>query len=224
MNIRSWAGVGALALASAAVFGWGISPALAQSTLKSTPTPSTADPSYALTLRGNVGDSYYEAGGDCNYCDVDGCVCLYADSGTSTTWKWNNHNYLSATYEVELDYLNVALDSGAESYCDPAIGEIFVTGTFGNELYAETTGMLCGNAGLSEASTYTGSYVIVGGTGVYGDASGSGGVSLGVDSDATDLAVTSTSQPAINGQFQMTGNISLSTLVPACTAVGKANC
>ncbi|MGA2410506.1 MAG: hypothetical protein ABSG46_08990 [Candidatus Binataceae bacterium] len=220
MNIRSWARAGALALAGAAVFGWGVSPAQAQ-----------ASPSYALTLRGNIGG--YTYGIDpgvfpdgCQLCDTDGCACLYGESGSSSVWKWNNNTYSNSSYVFELDYLDEELDSGTGNSCDPAIGEIEVTGVAGNTLYAETTGLLCQTSGDSDYATFTGSYVIIAGLGLYAAASGSGSVSLGIDSAATtfEAATNNGVSPSIYGQFQMTGNISLTTADSSCSVAGKNAC
>jgi len=231
MNIRYWARAGVLALASAAVFGWGMSPVLAQSPPTASAS-STTGQSYALTLRGNAnvlnyGSEPIEDSGDCTYCNTDGCACLFASGGNSTVWKWDGNAFSKVSFTLELDYLDQELDSGTGNNCDPAIGVIEVDGTYApNAVDFETTGMLCDNADFG--STFTGSYVIVGGDGLYAAASGSGGVSFGVNQQSAEFEAVANASPTVYGQLQITGNISLTTQVPACSGVAvngvKAAC
>ena len=189
---------------------------------------SSTNLSYPLSLRGNATDLSYGSGAECNYCSLDNqgsCACIFFESGSQTFWQWSTNPFTVIGYEIEVDYyLDAGVDNGTEGFCSPATGGIAVDGTFSpNGLFAETTGMLCD---VVDGSTYSGSYIIEEGTGIYGSASGSGALSFGLGTNSfDDSGVTKTDQPPVDGQLQMTGNISLGTAVSSCTGTGtKSNC
>jgi hypothetical protein len=231
MTIRSLAGAGMVALASAFVCGWTASPAMAKGAPPASSTQSNASTtnlSYPLSLRGNATDLFYDSGANCNFCSPDNygsCECVFFSSGSQTFWQWNTNPYTVIGYQIEVDYyLDTGIDNGTEGFCSPATGGISVDGTFSpNGVYAETTGMLCD---VVDGSTYTGTYLIEGGTGILASASGSGALSFGlVDNSFDDSGVTKADPAPVDGQLQMTGNISLSTAVSSCTGTGtKSNC
>ena len=231
MTIRSWAGAGMVALASALVCGWTAGPAMAKAAPPASSTQTNASStnlSYPLSLRGNATGLQYNSGANCHFCSPDNygsCECVSFVNGSQTFWQWNTNPYTAIGYQIEIDYyLDTGIDNGTEGLCSPATGGISIAGTFSpNGVYAETTGMLCD---VVDGSTYTGTYLIEGETGIYASASGSGALSFGlVDDSFDDSGVTKTVSPPVDGQLQMTGNISLSTAVSSCTGTGtKSNC
>lgn len=231
MTIRSWAGAGTVALASALVCGWTASPAMAKGAPPASTTPSNASStnlSYPLSLRGNATDLSYGSGAECNFCSPDNqgsCACVFFENGSQTFWQWSTNPFTVIGYEIEVDYYpDSGIDNGTEGFCSPATGGISVDGTFSpNAVFAETTGMLCD---VVDGSTYSGSYLIDGGTGIYGSASGSGALSFGLETTSFEPnGITTADPPPVDGQLQMTGNLSLSTAVSSCTGTGtKSNC
>lgn len=223
MTIRSLAGAGALALASALVFGWGAGSALA----KPAEQASSSGTSYPLAMRGNVGGYSFSNGEGCNYCSSDNyasCECIFLNSGTATTWSWGPHPYTQIGYTLEVDYLlSNTTSSGTGGSCATAIGGISVEGTFSpNELVAETTGTICDtqNSNL----TYSGSYIILNeGEGIFADAAGSGALTFGLSGNGIEPTVAQSAGANIYGQLQMTGNLSLTTTAPSsCGGVAGA--
>jgi hypothetical protein len=231
MTIRSLAGASAVALATALVCGWTARPALAKASPPASSTQSNASTtnlSYPLSLRGNATNLSYGSGAECNYCSPDNqgsCECLFFENGSQTFWQWGTNPYTVIGYAVEVDYyFDSGIDNGTEGFCSPATGGIYVEGTFSpNAVFAETTGMLCD---VIDGSTYSGSYLIEGETGIYSSATGSGALSFGLETNSIDAGVVrKTDQPPVDGQLQMTGNISLSTAVSSCTGTGtKSDC
>jgi hypothetical protein len=216
MTIRSWAG--GLALVSTLLFGWGAGSALAKPAEKSA---ASSDVSYPLSLRGNAVNLQFN--NDCTFCNVEDCSCISFQGGPSTYWQWGTNPYTVIGYSIEVDYLLAdSTDSGTGGSCVAAVGGIKVDGTFTpNVLVAETTGTICDTPNGNV--TYSGSYVITddGAAGLYTDASGAGTLTFGIGQENISPAIASETPADINGQLQMTGNISLGTSAPSsCSAAG----
>jgi hypothetical protein len=204
MKVSAKVVAGTIAMALAAMMRG--QPALAKSTEPN--TLAKAPPTYLIGARGlSVNGFFSDDDGDgCSYCESLGnCGCFLADasSGGNGFFQFSNSAATPMTWEIELDY-NDGVDNEIPTtidgeVCSPVSGfgqGIQQAGKKFNTFYFETTGLFCDTA--NDNTSYTGSYVLEGGTNAYSNASGSGNLSIGVYGDEG---------PEYVNQIQFTGNI-----------------
>lgn len=204
MKIRSKVVTGTIAVALAAMMSNG-RPVLAAS------APSVlaaAPPTYLISARGlSLDGTFDNTGATCSFCTNPGfCGCFFTDAanGGSGFFKFSNSAQTPLTWTIELDYNN---DPGNEiattdenSVCVPASGfgeSIQLAGRNVNAFEFETTGLICNTD--TGNGTFTGSYILDGGSGNYSNATGSGSLTIG--------GYYSESQVDFVNQVQFTGNL-----------------
>ncbi|HTT75275.1 MAG TPA: hypothetical protein VMF50_04760 [Candidatus Binataceae bacterium] len=150
---------------------------------------SSVAPSSSTLARGTSVDGYwsddaYSWNGwitnGCNFCTGDpSCQCFYSDSTNgSGIFQVNINQYTTMIWSQELDYSTYGLTTSGSLWnaCYPASGEGEIDdigGSAANTLTYATTGQLCVTPD-GQNQTYTGSYIIDGGTGLYPDYQGAG--------------------------------------------------
>jgi len=194
--------------------GAGLRPALAK---------TAVTPSSSMLARGSSVDGYWETDTEswwwsaaaasssftngCSYCLNDSdCECFYADGdGGNGIFQVNINQYTTMNWSIELDYVNTSCtDGGAGQPCCPASGTgeaINLSGNTTNTLSYSTTGQIC-NTATGDNSTYTGSFIITAGTGLYLNYQGAGTIGLGLYGN---------DDSGVNNQIEFNGNISKNT-------------
>jgi len=169
----------------------GVNPALAKAKAAQ-PTPTGVQTSYAMEALGTSIDGYWATDtaswdwmytNGCSFCTGDpSCNCFYSDStGGSGLFQVNAINqYTTMVWTQELDYTTYSaiLSGSPPDACYAASGEgqmEDIQGSTANSLQYSTTGLLCVTPD-GQNQTYTGSYVITGGTGLYENYQGSGNI------------------------------------------------
>ncbi|MGA2408974.1 MAG: hypothetical protein ABSG46_01115, partial [Candidatus Binataceae bacterium] len=157
---------------------------------------------------------------NCTYCTDDtGCECFLSDSdGGSGIFQINLNQYTTMNWWMEIDYLSSAqAPSGASwNYCYPASGEgaaLDIGGNSANSLDYDTTGRVCSTAD-SNNLTYTGSFVVTGGTGVYANYQGTGTIGQ---------AIYGRLPREVVNQIQFNGNISNEAPTPTALPTPSAS-
>jgi hypothetical protein len=182
-------------------------PTLAQSSAPD--VLAKAPPTYLLSARGlSVNGFFDNSGSSCSKCDNPGyCGCFLANasSGGNGFFQFSNSSTTPMTWQIELDFnyqdYNVIQTTLSTVNCLPTsgAGEGFQqAGRKVNDFFFETTGMICGIGTGTGGGTFTGSYILEGGTGAYSNATGSGNLTMGVYPSESDAFVN---------QIQFTGNI-----------------
>lgn len=204
MKVRSKVAAGTIAVALATMVSNG-RPALASS------APSVlakAPPTFLISARGlSVDGTFDNTGASCSFCTNTGnCGCFFSDAanGGSGYFKFSNSAQTPLTWTIEIDYDNEAGNEVAttddNSVCIPASGFGVGTQLAGRSVNAfdfETTGIICSTA--AGFGTFTGSYILDGGSGNYSNATGSGSLTIGgyYNESGVDFA----------NQVQFTGNL-----------------
>ena len=191
----------------------GIHPALARAS-------SSVAPSASLLARGTSVDGSWRTDtgwswwwtNNCSFCTYDtDCQCFYSDStGGSGIFQININQYTTMNWRMEIDYTNWAqTPSGADwNYCYPASGEGMATDIGGNStnyLDYDTTGQVCSTPDSSNL-TYTGSFIITGGGGIYANYQGAGTIGQGIYGRLPSEVVS---------QVQFNGNLSKAVPTPS---------
>ena len=172
----------------------------------------TVSPSYSLLARGTSIDGYWDTDvgsgwwwwNGCSYCTDDtSCQCFYSDGdGGSGIFQININQYTTMNWAMELDYTNYAAELSGSPWqpCYPASGEGWATdigGSSANFLDYSTTGQLCVTPdGWNQ--TYTGSWIVTDGGGLYADYQGAGTIGQGIYGRLPSEVV---SQVQFNGQI-----------------------
>jgi hypothetical protein len=146
-------------------------------------------PSASTLARGTSVDGYWATDtaswdwwwtNGCNYCTNDmSCQCFYSDATNgSGIFQVNINQYTTMFWTQEIDFTtDAAVPSGSNwNACYPASGEgqmEDIGGSPANTIQYATTGQLCVTPD-GQNQTYTGSYVILSGSGLYADYQGSG--------------------------------------------------
>ena len=174
---------------------------------------SLVAPSYSMLARGTSVDGYWTTDfptwgwnywNGCSFCTNDvSCQCFSADSNAgSGIFQVNINQYTTMNWSTEIDYTNdAATPSGSNwDYCFPASGEGEATdigGSSANYLDYSTTGQLC-ETPWGPNQTYTGSFIITGGGGLYANYQGAGTIGHGIYGRLPNEVVS---------QIQFNGNI-----------------
>ncbi|MGA2410504.1 MAG: hypothetical protein ABSG46_08980 [Candidatus Binataceae bacterium] len=209
MKISSKVVAAAAGLALAAIVSASGQPALGAASKPG--VLAKAPPTYLIGANGLSVDGFWsdegEGAEECYYCDnSEYCGCFLADSsdGGGGSFQMNGAANTPVTYwTIEIDYVgspaNTLPTPESTSICLAASGYGYLsegTGTKANLFYFETTGQVCdtyaGNA------TYTGSYVLEYGENAFSNATGSGGLNLGILDGVG---------PEYVNQIQFTGNL-----------------
>jgi hypothetical protein len=177
-------------------------------------------PSASVLARGTSVDGYWDTDTEsgwwwwngCSFCtDSTACQCFYSGSadGGSGIFQVNINQYTTMTWGMELDYTNwAATPSGANwNYCYPSSGEGWagdIGGNSSNYLDYDTTGQICTTPWGSNF-TYTGSFIITGGGGLYAGYQGTGTIGQGIYGRLPSEVIS---------QVQFNGNISQEVLPP----------
>jgi hypothetical protein len=204
MKVRSKVVTGTIAVALAAIMSNG-RPAMAAS------APSVlaaAPPTYLISARGlSLDGTFDNTGATCSFCTNLGfCGCFFTDAenGGSGFFQFSNSAQTPLTWTIEIDYNNESVNEIAttdeDSVCIPASGFGEATQLAGRNVSAfefETTGIICNTA--VGFGTFTGSYILDGGSGNYSNATGSGSLTIGgyYNESGVDFA----------NQVQFTGNL-----------------
>ncbi|HUN57600.1 MAG TPA: hypothetical protein VMU41_05760 [Candidatus Binataceae bacterium] len=206
MKVRSKVAAGTIAMALAAMISGG-RPALAQSSKPS--ILASAPPTYLIAARGfSVDGSFNNTLSGCSFCtnlSYCGCFTTDADNGGSGFFQFSNSAQTPLTWTIELDYnsdpANEILTTDSDAICIPTSG--FGTGSElsgrkVNTFDFETTGLICDTA--NNFGTFTGSYIMDGGTGNYSNATGSGSLTIGIAANESETGL-------FENQIQFTGNL-----------------
>lgn len=169
----------------------GVKPAMA----KVKANADAVAPSSSTLARGTSVDGYWATDtaswdwmytNGCSYCLGDpSCQCFYSDSTNgSGIFQVNINQYTTMTWSQEIDYTTyAALLSGSPwNACYPASGAgqmEDIGGSPSNSLQYDTTGLLCVTPD-GQNQTYTGSYIITSGSGLYEGYQGSGTIGDGI--------------------------------------------
>jgi hypothetical protein len=184
MKVRSKVVAGTIAMALAMI-GSG-RPALAASSAPS--VLAKAPPTFLISGRGvSVDGTFDNTGETCSFCtNVGYCGCFFSNAGNggSGFFQFSNNALTPLTWTIELDYnnepSNEIVTTDDNSACIPAsgfgIGSQLV-GRKASEFDFETTGLICNTA--AGFGTFTGSYILDGGSGNYSNATGSGSLTIG---------------------------------------------
>lgn len=211
MMLRNVLVTSAAAFAFAAAMSLGPRAVLAQEVGVS--SVASKPPLQVLAAKGNSFDGFFQQGdilqgGHCDYCDGPGCGCFYADSNGGTgSLKFGSTAPVSMAWNLQLYFAGSdEFDNGALGACWPALGFInTLTGANNRQVaYYDTTGWMCNTASFNQ--TYTGSYYVTGGYGLYSTTFGSGAVAVSIYSDYN--------APVLNSQLQITGNLARSSAQP----------
>jgi hypothetical protein len=168
---------------------------------------ASAPPTYLISARGlSVDGTFDNTGATCTYCDNADCGCFFSDAanGGSGFFQFSNSAQTPLTWTIEIDYDNASGNQIAttddDSVCVPASGFGEGTQLAGRNVNAfefETTGLICDTS--NGFGTFTGSYILDGGSGNYSNATGSGSLTIG--------AYTNESGIDFPNQVQFTGNL-----------------
>jgi hypothetical protein len=203
MKVRSKVVAGTIAAALAAMMSNG-RPALASS------APSVlaaAPPTYLISARGlSLDGTFDNTGESCSFCTSGTCGCFFSDAsnGGGGFFQFSNSAQTPLTWTIEIDYdydpANEIATTDEDSLCIPASGFGEGTQLAGRNVNAfefETTGIICNTA--TGNGTFTGSYILDGGSGNYSNATGSGSLTIG--------GYYNESQVDFVNQVQFTGNL-----------------
>jgi hypothetical protein len=183
MNVRSKVAAGTIAMALVAMVSNGRT-ALAKSSAPN--VLAQAPPTYLISARGlSVDGIYYNDA--CSFCENGAtCGCFFSDTlgGGSGFFQFSNSGATPLEWTIELDYnaANYIQTTDENSACIPASGFGSGTQLAGrkvNTFEFETTGLICNTA--NGLGTFTGSYILDGGSGAYSNATGSGSLTIGVE-------------------------------------------
>jgi hypothetical protein len=188
----------------------GVKPVLAKAKAFDT---NVVAPSSSTLARGTSVDGYWTSDtqswnwwitNNCSFCLNDpSCQCFFSDSTNgSGIFQVNINQYVPMSWNQELDYTTyAALLSGSPwNACYPTSGEGQMTnigGNSSNSLQYATTGQLCVTPD-GQNQTYTGSYIILSGSGSYANYQGSGTIG---DAIYGRLPSEVVSQIQYNGNF-----------------------
>lgn len=174
-------------------------------------------PAYSLLARGTSIDGSWATDvatwswwgpsytNNCSFCtDDSSCQCFFSDdsNGGSGIFQVNINQYTTMDWAMELDYTTYASMYSGNPWqpCYPASGagsETNIGGSSANFLDYSTTGQLCVTPDGNN-QTYTGSWIITDGGGLYADYQGAGTIGQGIYGR---LPSEVTSQVEFNGQI-----------------------
>lgn len=106
----------------------------------------------------------------------NGHTCIVETQGTATVTAGPLVFLANYDQVLFIDYSKAVVSMGGTYYCAPASGGVVIQSQSkpGNRIYKYETGQVCGQTAAGASHTFTGTFVIVGGTGTFAHATGSG--------------------------------------------------